>query len=318
MINRSILYASIISAIALFGTGSSASFNGEVLVAPPPPNWSGGIVEQTPHGTLQVWRRTFNNADGVRETISIRRSTLPENPDVQELANSVTIRITQGCKSYNETQRIPIKAKIGSTLSFTLTCKSKPTGKKSKQDLFVRTQVMVGEFNQYVIERAWHGDIKQPMSPLNSPRTRASWQAFFNASSICNTLVSDCSEERARDIHAHERFKKMRPLPATIRTVMDASEIDIVAKKLGQLTGRAQACGEDISALTGKIDRMFAHVSKNDQISSAAVKIFHETRETTSAAQGQLPSEQCGEILRTFRSHPSRVGVFHKYAQRFL
>lgn len=318
MIKRTILCAAITSAIALFGTGASAAFNGEVLVAPPPPNWSGGIVEQTPHGTLQIWRRTFDNADGVTETISIRRSALPESPDVDALADSAKARITQGCKSFSETQRRPIKAKIGSTLSFTLTCKSKPTGKKSKQDIFVRAQVMTGEFNQYVLERAWRGDIKQPTSPLNSPRTKASWQKFFSVSGICNTLVSDCSEERARDIHAHERFKKMRSLPAVARPVMDASDIAIVAMKLGQLTGRAQACGEDISALSGKIDRMFAYIAKNDQISSAAVKTFIEARDTTNSEQGELPREQCGEILRTFRSHPSRVGVFHKYAQRFL
>lgn len=318
MINRSVLCASVISAIALFGTGASASFNGEVLVAPPPPNWSGGIVEQTPQGKLQVWRRTFNNADGVTETISIQRSALPENPDVQALANAVSTRITQGCQSFNEIQRTPIKAEIGSALSFTLTCKSKSASNESKQDLYVQIRVMVGEFNQYVIERAWRGDIKQPTSPLNSPRTKASWQTFFDASSVCNTLVSDCSDERARDIHAHERFKKMRALPVSVRSVLSDTDISIVASKLGKLTGRAQACGEDISPLISKIDRMFAYVSKNDQISSTAVEIFNIAREATNAQQAELPNEQCGEILRTFRLHPSRVGVFHKYAQRFL
>lgn len=318
MINRSFFSASIISAIVLFGTDVSASFNGEVLVAPPPPNWSGGIVEQTTDGTLQVWRRTFNNSNGVTETISIRRSALPESPDVQVLADSVKKRISDSCQTFTETKRTPVTAKIGSALSFTLTCKPKSAAKQSTHDLFVRVRVMTGEFNQYVIERAWRGDIKQPTSPANSPRTRASWQAFFSSSSICNTLVSDCSDERARDIHAHERFKKMRALPAVARSVMPAGEIAKVAKGLGELTGRADACGEDISPLTSKIDRMFAYISENDQISSAAVDTFNATRKSTLAAQGNLPREQCGEILRTFRSHPSRVGVFHKYAQRFL
>jgi len=318
MINRSILYASAISTIALLGTNAFASFNGEVLVAPPPPNWSGGIVEHTPQGTLQVWRRTFSNANGVTEAISIRRFALPENPDVQALADSVKTRISKDCQTFNETKRTPISAKIGSALSFTIICKPKSAGKKSTHELFVRTRVMIGEFNQYVIERAWRGDLKQPTSPLNSPRTRASWQAFFSATSICNTLTSDCSDERARNIHAHERFTKMRALPVIERPVLPAVDIAKVAKGLGELTGRADACGEDITPLISKIDRMFAYISENDQISSAAVETFDAARKTTSTAQGKLPREQCGEILRTFRSHPSRVGVFHKYAQRFL
>lgn len=318
MIIRSATIASIAFASAMIASQTTASFNGEVLVAPPPPNWSGGIVEQKSDGTLQVWRRTFNNKDGVSEAISVRRSDLPDTPDIQALANAVSARLAESCQKLNETERKPVKAKIGNAISFTATCRLKSTDKNSKQSLYVRARVMTGEFNQYTIERTWRGDLKQPTSPLNSPKTRASWQAFFSSSSICNTLVSDCSEERARNIHAHERFKKMRSLPVSVRSVMTDTDISIVASKLGKLTGRAQACGEDISPLTGKIDRMFAYVSKNDQISSTAVEIFNKAREATNAQQAGLPNEQCGEILRTFRLHPSRVGVFHKYAQRFL
>lgn len=318
MIIRSVFLASAFSASVLIASQAFAAFNGEVLVAPPPPNWSGGIVEQTSDGTLQVWRRTFGNAQGVTETISIRRSALPDNPDIQELANSVSARISQNCQSLNETKRSPVKAQIGTALSFILTCKPKSAGQNSKQDIYVRTRVMIGEFNQYVIERTWRGDIKLPTSPLNSPKTRAAWQSFFGSSSICNTLISECSEERARNIHAHERFKKMRALPVVARSIMPASDIAMVAQGLGELTGRASACGEDISALTGKIGRMFAYISENDQISSDAVKTFNQARQRTSAEQSTQSSEKCGEILRTFRSHPSRVGVFHKYAQRFL
>lgn len=318
MIIRSVFFASVLSASILVASDARAAFNGEVLVAPPPPNWSGGIVEQTADGTLQVWRRTFGNPQGVTETISIRRSALPDNPDVQALADSVSTRITQNCQSHNETKRTPIKAQIGTALSFILTCKPKSAGPNSKQDIYVRARVMIGEFNQYVIERTWRGDIKQPTSPLNSPKTRAAWQSFFSSSSICNTLLSACSEESARNIHAHERFKKMRALPVVVRSVMPAVDIATVAQGLGELTGRANACGEDISPLISKIDRMFAYISENDQISSAAVKTFDEVRKRTSTEQGNLPHEKCGEILRTFRSHPSRVGVFHKYVQRFL
>lgn len=318
MFIRPFIIASVISAAVFVTSNASAAFNGEVLVAPPPPNWSGGALSETKDGTLQTWRRAFNSHDSIAESISIRRSALPDNPDINALANTVAVRVGAICENYNETARKPLKTKIGSALSFIITCKPSSAGPQSKQRLYIRTRVMLGEFNQYVVERAWRGDIQQPTSPINSPKTRASWQAFFGATSICNTLISECSEERARNIHAHERFKKMRALPEVIRPVMDATDIQIVASKFGQLTGRAQACGEDITPLTSKIGRMFAHVSPNDQVSSIAVATFNSARETTYTHQTSLPREQCGEILRTFRSHPSRVGVFHNYAQRFL
>jgi hypothetical protein len=318
MFTRPIIFASVISTAVFVTSNASAEFNGEVLIAPPPPNWSGGAISETKDGTLQTWRRTFNSRDGVSETISIRRSALPDNPDIDALADTVSVRVGAICENYNETARKPLKTKIGSALSFIITCKPSSVGPKSKQRLYIRARVMLGEFNQYVVERTWRGDIQQPTSPINSPKTRASWQAFFRATSVCNTLISECSEERARNVHAHERFKNMRALPEVIRPIMEATDIQIVASKFGQLTGRAQACGEDITPLTSKVGRMFAHVSPNDQVSSVAVATFNSARETTYTQQTSLPREQCGEILRTFRSHPSRVGVFHNYAQRFL
>lgn len=297
---------------------ASTAFNGEVLVAPPPPNWSGGIVEKNGDSTLQTWRRTFELPDGVQERITIRRSPLPDTPDINVVADTVTARHGPDCNILNETKRTTRKAKIGDVMSFSLTCKLKSGKSEPSRDLFVRARVLVGEFNQYVIERIWIGDIKSPTSPVNSPRTRASWQKFFMSSSVCNTLVSACSEERARNIHAHERFKKMRALPVVARPVMPAKDIETVATRLGQLAGRAQACGEDISPLNSKIGRMFAYVSENDQISSAAERTYNIARRATQATQAELPRDKCGEILRAFRSHPSRVGVFHKYVQRFL
>lgn len=302
----------------LMPSGADASFNGEVLIAPPPPNWSGGIVQQIESGSLQAWRRTFDDASNAIETITVRRSELPEKPDIADLADSVTARLSSECRKFSETKRTPVRSKIGTALSYSVTCKPKQTGEDTPKDIFTRVRVLQGEFNQYVIERTWRGDIKQPTSPLNSPRTKAAWQAFFKSTSVCNTLLADCSEDRARDVHAHERFKRMRALPVVARPVMPAKDIAKVARALGQLTGRAEACGEDITPLTGKIARMFAYISKNDQISSAAVKTFNLNREKTSVAQAKLKRDQCGEILRTFRSHPSRVGVFHKYVQRFL
>lgn len=315
---RELSIASALMGSFLLATPVNAAFDGEVLVAPPPPNWSGGIEQDDGDSTLRTWRRTFELPEGVRETITIRRTPLPETPDINALADTVVTRHAMRCGEVNETKRTTRKATIGSVLSFTLTCKLKPEGSTNPRDLFVRARVLVGEFNQYVIERVWIGDIKLPTSPINSPRIRASWQTFFMSTSVCNTLVSDCDEDRARNIHAHERFKKMRALPVVARPVMPAKDIETVATRLGQLTGRAEACGEDISPLTGKIGRMFAHVSENDQISSDAVTKFNAARRTTRAAQAKLSNDKCGEILRTFRSHPSRVGVFHKYVQRFL
>jgi hypothetical protein len=49
----------IVSALVTSTVVADPDFNGEVLIAPPPPNWSGGTPEAANNTLQRVWKRGF-------------------------------------------------------------------------------------------------------------------------------------------------------------------------------------------------------------------------------------------------------------------
>lgn len=310
--------AALVAAITLSGQAlAQAPFNGEVLVAPAPPNWSGGTPERTETGIRREWRRGFAIENGVIERVVITRSENKKDRVLLLAARELSKAMTAGCAKPTISEIKRDKAQIGATASFTAQCKSvKDT--PADTSLFAIGKVYIGDFYTFSVRRIWIGHKDDPGSPANSPRTGEQWATYFSRISVCNTLTSACDPAKAEIIHAHPRFTTMRGLPVSAKPVVSAADALKAGRRLGDLTGRAEACGEDVEPLTSKIQRMFAHVTSNDQESSTAVKAFNVARDKGAKAQDAKAKESCGEVLRTFRQHPSRVGAFYRYIEQFL
>ncbi|MBO6521311.1 MAG: hypothetical protein JJ900_10350 [Rhodospirillales bacterium] len=310
--------AILIAAASASGEAWAQSpFNGEVLVAPAPPNWTGGTPEKTDTGIRREWRRGFATENGVVERVVITRSENAKDRVAQLAARDLAKAMTAGCAKPTVSEIKRDKAQIGTTASFTAQCRSvKDT--PADTALFAMGKVYIGDFYTFSVRRIWLGRKDDPGSPSNSPRTGEQWAVYFSRISVCNTLTSPCDPAQAEIVHADPRFKTMRALPVSAKPVVSAADALKVGRKLGDLTGRAEACGEDVEPLTSKIERMFAHVTSNDQDSSKAVRAFATARDKGMKAQDAKSKESCGEVLRTFRQHPSRVGAFYRYIEQFL
>ncbi len=309
--------ALVVSALAANSVTADPNFNGEVLVAPPPANWSGGTPETVNNAYRRVWKRGFLTQSGVREQIVISRRDKDAAITATALARTVADALTKSCVQKTVTKITREAVKIGVVASFTAQCDGL-TDTDTANAMFANARVYVGEFNTYIVERTWVGEKADPTSPLNSPRTGEQWAAYFSRISVCNTLQSACNPAEAEIVHAHPRFKTMRAIPVSARPIVAQKNAIKAARALGKLTGQADACGEDITPLTSKIGRMFAHVTANDRDSTAAVAAFDTAREISAKAQAKRKRETCGPVLREFRQHPSRVGAFHRYIERFI
>jgi len=305
------------SALVTSTVTADPNFNGEVLIAPPPANWSGGTPETANNAFRRVWKRGFLTQGGVKEQIAISRRDRDDTITATALARTVSSAITKACVEKIVTKVTREAKKIGVVASFTAQCDGL-TDTDTANALFASAKVYVGEFNTYTVERTWIGNKADPTSPANSPRTGDQWIAYFSRISVCNTLQSACNVAEAEIIHAHPRFKTMRPIPASAKPILVQKNALKAARALGALTGQADACGEDITPLTSKIGRMFAHVTANDRDSTAAVAAFDTARGISKKVQAKKERETCGPVLREFRQHPSRVGAFHRYIERFI
>lgn len=303
---------------ALTARPALAEFNGEVLVAPPPPNWSGGSIEETADGIVRTWRRILRDRPLPQEKIVVSRTPTVDSADPIDVATRHAGTVTEACVEAEVTNARYEEAEIGTFASVTARCTIRGTGGAADLALFSVIRAYIGEFNIYAVERTWTGDARDPGSPANSPRTAEAWMTYFDRISVCNTLVSTCDPADAEIIHADPRFQRMRALPVVAKPVMPQEDAIAAARGLGELTGRADACGEDITPLTSKIGRMFAYVTANDSVSSAAVEQFERSLAAGREAQSAQDRESCGPVLREFRAHPTRVGAFHRYVERFL
>ena len=309
--------ALIASALATSNVAADPNFNGEVLIAPSPPNWSGGTPKTANNTLRRVWKRGFLNKNGVKEQITISRRYKEDTITATALARAVSVAITKPCVEKTVTKITHETKTIGVVASFTTQCDGL-TNSETADTMFVTAKVYVGEYNTYTVERSWIGNKTDPTSPINSPRTGEQWLVYFSRISVCNTLQSACNVAEAEIIHAHPRFKTMRAIPASAKPIVPQKNALKAARALGQLTGKADACGEDITPLTSKIERMFAHVTANDRDPTAAVAAFDTARAISAKAQAKRKRETCGPVLREFRQHPSRVGAFHRYIERFI
>ena len=296
---------------------AQSAFNGEVLVAPPPPNWTGGAPEKTEKGLRREWRRNFLIEGGVVERIVITRSENQKDRVAQLAAREVTKDMTAKCAKPTISKIERTKAAIGTKASFTAQCstiKDTPPGTA----LYAMGTVYIGDFYTYTVRRIWQGHKDDPGSPANSPRTGEQWAAYFARIAVCNTLTDTCNPAQAEIIHADPRFKTMRALPVSAKPVVPLADAMKAAGAFGTLTGRAEGCGEDVAPLTSKIQRMFNYVTVNDQDAAKALKAFKAAQARGIKLQETKSKETCGQILRDFRQHPSRVGAFHRYIERFL
>lgn len=309
--------ALFVGAFTLSPVAADPNFNGEVLIAPSPANWSGGTPEITNNTFRRVWKRGFLTQSGVREQIVVSRRDKDDAITATALARTVAEALTKACvqKTVTKIKREPVT--IGVVASFTVQCDGL-ANTDTANAMFANARVYMGEFNTYIVERIWTGDKIDPTSPANSPRTGEQWAAYFSRISVCNTLQSACNPAEAEIIHAHPRFKTMRALPISAKPIVVQENALKAARALGKLTGQADACGEDITPLTSKIARMFAHVTANDRDSTAAVAAFDTARGISAKAQAKRKRETCGPALREFRQHPSRVGAFYRYIERFI
>ncbi len=298
-------------------TATSAEFDGEVLIAPPPPNWSGGASQPTKSGIRRVWKRDFQIDGGSIEEIAVTRMDKSGNAIANLAAQQLSKTMSENCSQPTVSEIKTDKATIGSTASFTILC-SAIKDAPPEIATFAMVMVYVGDFNTYAVVRTWRGNSADPTSPANSPRTGEQWAKFFDRISVCNTLTDNCSLARAEIIHADPRFKVMRALPTSIKPVMVLKDMLAAAKGFGTLTGRAEQCGEDVSPLTSKIARMFEYVAANDQDSSKALTAFKTAKIEGLKDQEKLAKETCGEVLRDYRQHPTRVSAFPRYIERFL
>lgn len=296
---------------------AQSAFNGEVLVAPPPPNWTGGTLEKTEKGIRREWRRNFLTEGGVIERIVVTRSENAKDRVAALAARDLSKDMTAKCAKPTISKIERGKATIGTTASFTAQCanvKDTPAGTA----LFATGKIFIGDFYTFTVRRTWLSNKDDPGSPANSPRTGEQWAAYFARISVCNTLTDSCNPANAEIIHANPRFTTMRALPVSTKPVVPLADAIKVARGLGNLTGRADTCGEDVEPLTSKIQRMFKYITANDQDSSKAVAAFNSAQKRGVTEQKGKPKESCGEVLRDFRQHPSRVGAFYRYIERFL
>lgn len=318
------LFRFLILPLALAGfaaTGASpaasALFNGELLVAPPPPNWTGGTAEPTKTGLRRLWRRIFQDGSETIERIVLTQREKGQLADAAEAAKLISDTVTSVCSKKTLSEITVSTGDSGPIASLTARC-SGVIGAKPGTILYSLIKVYVGEYNVFSARRTWIGNSKDTGSPLNSPRTAESWSKYFARVAICNTLVSDCDPAKAEIVHADPRFRTMRALPVTVRPVMPQIDVRKAAGGFGELTGRAESCGEDVSPLAAKIARMFNYITANDQDSSEAQAAFKDARKVGFAAQDKQKKETCGQVLQEYRQHPSRVSTFYHYLERFL
>ena len=310
---RRISYALAASAFCV--TAQAADFTGEVLVAPPPPNWDGGTPVTSDAGVTQSWKRLQIAGSTASEVVSIRTIADTGTPPVARIKAAVP-DMAKGCV---ERAVAPIqreKANIGTLASITVSCK-KLTDAPDGTTLFAMGRTYVGEFNSYVVTRTWTGGRIDPGSPANSPRTAAQWLRFFDRIAVCNTLRASCDPADAAMIHAAPRFTTMRDAPVQSRPEVSIENVMTAATLFGELTGRAEACGEDTTAIKGKIARMFAYITTNDAAANDAVLRFEQTLGVSAKQQATRPQDTCGQILVDFRAHPTRVSAFPRYIERF-
>lgn len=315
--NHLAIIALSIMSLTTLTSASGAEFTGELLIAPPPANWSGGAPEPTKNGIRRVWKRDYQIDGGSIEQIAITRLEKSGNAiakiSAQQLSKTLSEKCTKPIISEIKTE----KATIGNKADFTILC-TEIKDASPEVSTYDMVMVYVGDFNTFSVARTWRGISTDPTSPANSPRTGEQWAKYFSRISVCNTLVDTCNQAQAEIIHADPRFKVMRALPVSIKPVMVLKDMIQGAQGLGTLTGRAEFCGEDVSPLTNKIGRMFEYVAANDQDSSKAVTAFKTARIQGLKEQEKLSKETCGQVLRDYRQHPTRVPAFPRYIERFL
>lgn len=186
---------------AFLGTPATADFNGEVLIAPPPPNWAGGIEEPQETGVRRVWQRPNPDETGSIETISVTRLTGMTESTAAAVALQAARAALGRCDKPTASDPLPEPAAIGVTASVTATC-----AMDGGVGAFVVGHALVGDFNTYTVVRAWRGDPRDPSNPANSPRAAEAWQRFFTRLGVCNTLTSACDAESVTSVHAHPRY----------------------------------------------------------------------------------------------------------------
>ncbi len=292
-------------------------FNGEILLAPPPATWSGGTARRDTERTVREWTRTYPDSGRFTETIRVVEFPGLANKNAAAEARERIARDTGDCKPSTPPTPLILRKAGYASARYSADCTT--TGRDKKPAIrFSMVEVLAGEFNLYVVERRWQGDPSDPAMPTASPRVMAAWTGYFDQIRVCNTLSNPCDPADLTMIHSHPRFTTMRKAPVVSKPVLAPDKSIKAASGFGELTGRAEACKEDVKGLLGRVSQIFENVTANDAERSKALAAFDTARSKGRAEQTKAGDANCGSVLRDFREHPVRIGVFHRYLERFL
>ncbi len=296
---------------------SPDAYDGEVLVAPPPPNWSGGTIIERDHGTAREWVRIGTGAIPTVERIVINEFAGRQVPDALAEAAAKRTQALKDCQNGTAEEPALTKKAAYASARFSVVCADK-SDDGSPAAAFGLIEVLAGEFNFYMVERYWRGGAADPGLPSGSKRVLANWTQFFDRIRICNTMSDTCNTAAAAMIHAHPRFSTMRPPPVVTKPVLAPAKALKAATAFGELTGRAETCNENTKQLLAKIGQMFDYVTANDKERTQAVAAFEKAIPLGRAKQAKIDVDECGAILRSYREYPLRLSAFHKFLERFL
>ena len=299
-----------------------ADYDGEVLVANPPPNWAPEPTFQHPKIKTGRWVRRFPKHRNWKEEVIFRYIPNRENDDPQLWAKKLAQQLETNCETVERKETGNINSTDYSHAFVQVLCLNKETvsnknNSKAWNTIFTTVKIISGNFNRYEISRRWHGSYDSPQSPYNSPKILARWALFFDSIRVCNTLFESC-DGHITSTFSNAKFKNMRVLKETKQSVHNYDDLVIGLKKLGHLTGNAESCGEDTSSLLSKINRMIDSVTENEKLSTDASAIFHSNHRESRAIQVENNAEDCGEARRRFRGHPTRIKAFHKFISGFF
>ena len=299
-----------------------ADFNGEILLAPPPPNWTPGKNSKNSHTIMQTWVRNFPKNRNWNEEIVIYHFPKRKNDDPETWAHKRGNLLETNCEKTKRKETGNIDESGYRHAFIQVLCLNPKSGvpqssQKKWDAIFTTAKIISGQYNRFEISRRWLGNSSDPRLPINSPKILARWESYFQLLKVCNTLFENC-EKRPESRYSNSRFQLMRPLKQTQQNFHKQEQLLVGLKKLGILSGKAEVCGEDISTLLMKIERMISNVTPNEKTSSEATAVFHAAHQETRTTQSNFNPEDCGEARRRFRAHPTRINSFYTFIESFF
>jgi hypothetical protein len=303
--------------LAGFFAPSARAFDGEVLLAPPPPNWTSSIHQSDNFGQVRVWRPPLQGVDLPAEKIMIVKVRENGPKTVRGLLQFYAQDLYTDCQAPEFSSIQPMEAAIGIAAQMTVDC-AMDQGLMPQTVRHTRIAGFIGEFASYAVARTWTGHINDPTSPLQSETTSTIWTSYFEQLSVCNTLSDACDRSTTVRIHADPKFTTLRDAPVTSRPTLPLDDVMTAAINMGDITAKATACGEDTSLFLRRLPKMFEYVLGSEIEARAAMAAFDTIRTQRLGSSDASNAANCDDIRQAFRAHPSRAQSFAPYIQSLL